>query len=101
MKEVFYLQTEHIQDGELTDLLQYLTVLKGKGKVIPNHHCVETRQVSGDWLLMAVMENTSLQIDLYRYEHLSGMMKEGYKSHSAFDKYEFFSELAEGKYKWC
>jgi len=100
MKEVFYLQTEHINDGELTDLLQYLAVLK-KGKVVPTPHCIETRVMSGNWLLMAVMENTSLQIDLYRYEHLSGMMKEGYKSHSAFDRYEFFSELAEGKYKWC
>lgn len=99
MKHLIFLETANMMDVELTDLAQYLIITGRNVKLSP--HCIETRLIANKPLLIACIDNDSCNVELYRYDELSALMKEGYKASSAENKYEFFKALTVGEFMYC
>jgi len=97
MKTAYFLELGSMQDKEIIDYIMLLNCARDITCQL-SAHCVEYK--GEKVILIALIDGDSMELDLWSYDQLSELGKEGYKLKSAKDKYQFFTELVKGEYKF-
>lgn len=99
MKVAYYLQVMNLSDIEIQDLLIYIYACK-KYECDLTPFDVENRVGREHALLIAHTSSDAIKLDLFNYDSLAALGKEGYEIVSTPDKYEFFKQLTVGRFKY-